>query len=238
VEAVLTLIEKTAYLKSSSMLAAMPIEALAQLAARAREIHLEEGDFAFREGEEVSAGDVLFQIDPRPFQAALDRVRAVLERDRAQAETARLEMARAEALAGQGLIAAEELEQKRTVASALLASVRADSAALVSARIDLDNATIRAPISGRTGSTSVHAGDAVKANESASPIVTINQIRPINARFTLPQTDLAPLRRQGGKELRVDAAPAGSDSWSGQPVIRRVWARVSPLSPWSCRRCG
>lgn len=185
---------------------------------------------AFREGDEVSAGEVLFSVDPRPFQAAVERMGAVLQRDRAQAETAQLELARAQALASQGLIAAEELDQKRTVASALWASVRADSAALVSARLDLDNATIRAPISGRTGSASVHAGDAVKANESASPVVTINQIRPIHARFTLPQTDLPELRRRGEHGLRVDAAPAGAESTWLEGRLVFIDNRVDPAT--------
>jgi membrane fusion protein, multidrug efflux system len=182
----------------------------------------------FHEGDEVAAGDALFQVDPRPFQATAERAAAVLERDRAQAETAQLELARAQALASQGLIAAEELDQKRTVSSALWASVRADSAALVSARIDLGNATIRAPIAGRTGSTLVHAGDTVKENETASPVVTINQIRPILARFTLPQTDLPALRRQNGTGLRVDAAPAGTDSTWLEGRLTFIDNRVDP----------
>ena len=184
----------------------------------------------FREGDEVSAGDVLFQIDPRPFKAAFERANAVLARDRALAETAQLELARADTLSVRGLISPEERDQKRSTAGAAWAAVRADSAALDAARLDLDNATIRAPISGRTGSTSVHAGDAVKANEIATPIVTINQIRPINARFTLPQTDLAAIRRQGGKELRVDAAPAGSDSTWLQGRLVFIDNRVDPTT--------
>src|SRR5262249_39080840 len=134
---------------------------------------------AFREGDEVRQGQALILIDPRPFQAAAARAAALLARDRAQAETARLDAERATTLAAQQLIAADELQRKQADAEALAATVRADSAALVSVRLDLANATVRAPIAGKTGSLAVHAGDVVKANETASPLVTIKQIRPI-----------------------------------------------------------
>jgi len=166
----------------------------------------------FREGDEVAAGQALFQIDARQFQAVAERAAAVLARDRAQAETARLDLVRAEALASQQLIAQGELDQKRANAEAMQATARADSAALVAARLDVGNATIRAPVGGKTGNLEVHVGDVVKANETTAPLVTINQIRPIRVRFTVPQTELAALRRQTGRELRVDVAPADRDS--------------------------
>ena len=184
----------------------------------------------FHEGDDVAAGAVLFQIDPRPFKAAYERANAELARDRAVAETAQLEMTRADTLSVRGLVAAEERDQKRSAAGAAWAAVRADSAALDAARLDLENATIRAPIAGRTGSTSVHAGDAVKANEIATPIVTINQIRPIYARFTLPQTDLPAIRAQDGKALRVDAAPAGADSTWLEGKLVFIDNRVDPTT--------
>jgi multidrug efflux system membrane fusion protein len=176
---------------------------------------------AFHEGDEVSAGQTLFQIDPRPFDAAAERAAAVLARDRAQAETARLDLERAETLASQQLIAPGELDQKRSAWQALAATVRADSAALSSARLDQSNATVRAPISGKTGALAVHVGDLARANDTGVPLVTINQIRPIRARFSVPQTDLPELRRQRAHELRVDVASGESDStWiSGRLVF-------------------
>jgi multidrug efflux system membrane fusion protein len=167
---------------------------------------------AFREGDEVRPGQVLMQLDRRPLLAAVERAAAVLARDKAQAESARLEFERAEKLAERQLIAAVELDQKRATAQALAATVRADQASLATARLDLANATIRAPISGKTGNLFVHLGDLVRANETSTPLVTINQIRPIRVRFTVPQADLSELRRQRGKDLRVDVAPAGRDS--------------------------
>lgn len=167
---------------------------------------------AFREGDVVRQGQALFQIDPRPFDAAVARARAAFERDQAQAEKARLDLARAEALAARQVISVDELERKRADAAALAATVRADSAALLTARLDLANATVRAPIGGKTGSLAVHAGDLVRANDSAAPLVSINQIQPIQVRFTVPQADLAEIRRHREPPPRVDIAPAEGDS--------------------------
>jgi multidrug efflux system membrane fusion protein len=184
----------------------------------------------FHEGDEVRAGHVLFQLDPRPLAAAVERAAAVVARDHAQAETARLDLARAEALSAQQLIAASELEQKRANAAALRATSRADSAALVGARLDLANATVRAPIGGKTGNLRVHVGDLVKANETTTPLVTINQLRPIRVRFTLAQADMGQLRRQRGRNLRVDAAPADRDSTWIQGRLSFIDNQVDPQS--------
>jgi multidrug efflux system membrane fusion protein len=167
---------------------------------------------AFREGDEVRAGQALVIIDPRPFEAAVARAAAVLARDHAQAGTSRLDLQRAETLAGQQLIADDELQRKRADAEALAATVRADSAALLTARLDLANATVRAPIGGKTGSLAFHAGDVVRANDSTTPLVTIKQIRPIRVRFTVTQADLPEVRRHRDRPPRVEIAPGEGDS--------------------------
>lgn len=167
---------------------------------------------AFREGDRVRAGQTLFQIDPRPFEATAERAAAVLARDRAQAETARLELDRANALAERQLIAPGELDQKRSNYAALAATARADSAALATARLDLANATLRAPIGGMTGAQAVHVGDLARANDNTAPLVTINQIEPIRVRFTVPQADLPALRQRHSREMRVDVASSETDS--------------------------
>jgi multidrug efflux system membrane fusion protein len=166
----------------------------------------------FHEGDEVRAGQALFVIDPRPFEAAAVRAEAVLARDQAQSGTAQLDLQRAEGLAGQQLLAPDDLLRKRAAAEALAATVRADSAALLTARLDLANATVRAPIGGKTGSLSVHAGDVVRANDSASPLVTIKQIQPIRVRFTVTQADLPEVRRHRDRPPRVEIAPGEGDS--------------------------
>ena len=167
---------------------------------------------AFREGAEVGAGDVLFEIDPRPFEAGAAAAEAVLARSQAQSETARLDLQRAETLAGQQLISPDELQRKRAAAAALSATVSADSAALASARLDLSHATVRAPIGGKTGSLAVHEGDLVRANDVTAPLITINRIRPILVRFTVSQAELPEIRRPRKRPPSVEILPAEGDS--------------------------
>jgi len=167
----------------------------------------------FREGAEVAEGQPLFQIDPRPYQAARAEAEAALARARAQAETARLDAEHAETLAAQQLVSPDELRTKRTTYLAMAATVSADSAALINAELDLEHATVRAPIGGRTGSLAVHEGDLVRANDVTTPLVSINRLRPIRVRFTVSQADLPEVRRtRGGPPARVDIAPSETDS--------------------------
>src|SRR6059058_5562699 len=140
---------------------------------------------AFREGDDVAAGQVLFQIDPRPFQAALDQARAMLARDQAQAQSAVLDAQRYAELVKQDYVTKSDYEAKRAAAEALQAVVRADSAAIASAALNLDLARIRAPIAGRTGRLLVREGNLVRAN-APDPLVIINQIHPILVRFAVP----------------------------------------------------
>ena len=160
---------------------------------------------AFREGQDVAKGQVLFQIDPRPFQAALSRAEAILERDKAQEANARQEAARYTELAGQEYVTAQQYDQSRTAAAATLAASQAE---LAEARLNLQYATIRAPIAGRTGSLRAREGNLVRANE-ASPLVTINQIRPILVRFAVPAANLSLIQERRTEQLVVRAEPVG-----------------------------
>jgi multidrug efflux system membrane fusion protein len=169
----------------------------------------------FKEGDEVRAGDVLVQLDARPFEASVAQAAAVLARDRAQARTARLDLERSETLARQDLLSSSELDDKRDAAEALAASVMADSASLAKARLDLSYATVRAAIGGRTGRLHVNVGDVVKPNDPENPVVTILQLRPIRVRFSIPQDDLDALRRETQKNVRVLVADGEADTtWS------------------------
>lgn len=167
---------------------------------------------SFREGSEVAEGQALFQIDPRPFEAALAEAAGVLARSRAQSETARLDLERAEALAAQQVISPDELQRKRSTAMAFAATASADSAALLTAQLNLAYATVRAPIGGRTGSLLAHEGDVVRANDVTAPLVTINRIRPILVRFTVSQSDLPEIRKARRRAPPVEIAPAEGDS--------------------------
>src|SRR5947207_3558243 len=141
---------------------------------------------AFHEGDDVAAGQLLFQIDPRPFQAALAQARGMLGRDVAQAQNAQLEADRYGELVKQDYVTKQDYDERRANADALRASVRADSAAVTNAQLHLEWEAIRAPIPGRTGRLLLRAGNLVRAN-SADPLVVINQIHPILVRFAVPQ---------------------------------------------------
>lgn len=166
---------------------------------------------AFREGQEVSAGQALVELDPRPFRAALQQAQAALARDLAQWRVARADAQRAEELAKQELVSPAALDDARATAEGLHAAVLADSAAVAKARLDLEYATIRAPVAGRTGNLTVHVGDLVKAATS-EPLVTVNQVRPIRVRFTLTQGDLPLVRRHQDARPRVFARLTTGDS--------------------------
>ena len=216
---------------------------------------------SFKEGDLVKQGDLLFTIDPRPFEAALrqaeanvardtaqlhqteaslvqreaevQQAQANLERDRAQLENARTQEQRYKTLMEKDLIAREQYDQIRTNMTALEATVqavraavdnakasltaaratvenaratiRAGEAAVDSARLQLGYTTIRSPLDGRTGNLLVQAGNIVKANDD-NPMVVINQVRPIQLSFAVPERYLEDIRRfRAAGPLQVEA---------------------------------
>ena len=151
----------------------------------------------FEEGQEVKEGDTLFTLDDRAVKAQLEQSEANLERDRAQFERAKLEVTRQSELAGRGVASAQKLEDTKTSMAVFEAAVRASQATLDNARVNLNYTTIRAPITGRTGSVTLKKGSIVKAVDTAptvAPLVTITQLRPIYVAFTVPERNLADLR--------------------------------------------
>ena len=171
----------------------------------------------FREGQDVKQGKMLFRIDPRPFEAALRQAESALARDRAQAKNAQAESARYEALAARGFVSQQEYDRARTNAAALDAMVQADEAAAENARLQLEYTVILSPIDGRTGAISVQKGNVVKANDV--PLVTINQVAPIYVTFSVPEQDLASIKRyQASGELHVDASLAQA----ARPIAGRL----------------
>jgi multidrug efflux system membrane fusion protein len=169
---------------------------------------------AIAEGDEVKQGQVLFQIDPRPFRAEMERVQGTLERDVATLTRARSDSVRFAALAKDGYVTKQQLDQAFAEASSLVATVSADRASLARARFDLENTTVRAPISGRTGQILLRAGALVRA--STDQLVTINELRPVLVRFPVPERDFEEMRRRAGldKNLTVKVTPNGGDSTS------------------------
>jgi multidrug efflux system membrane fusion protein len=151
----------------------------------------------FEEGQEVKEGDILFTLDDRAVRAQLQQAEANLERDRAQLERFRSEVARQTELARRGVASAQKLEDVTTSVAVTEASVRASEATAENARVNLAYSTIRAPISGRTGSIALKRGNVVKAVDTAAasvPLVSITQLRPIYVALTVPERYLSDLR--------------------------------------------
>ncbi|HEX4934113.1 MAG TPA: efflux RND transporter periplasmic adaptor subunit [Gemmatimonadaceae bacterium] len=172
----------------------------------------------FREGDEVQAGQLLFTIDPRPYEAALRQAQAVLARDLAQAENARRDSARFAALVQKDYVTRAQADQAAANATALAAVVEAGRAAVASARLDLEYATIRAPIAGKTGALLVREGNLVRPG-AVPPLVVINQIRPILVRFSVPEREFPQVQRyatKGALPVRVLHAP--NDAKPAPPV--------------------
>ena len=160
---------------------------------------------AFKEGQDVKQGDLLFVIDPRPYQNALQAVLAALARDRAQAANAEADARRYAELIQKGYVARQQYDQVATTAEALKATVQSDEAAVEIARLNLQYCNILAPISGRTGNLMVHQGDQIKADDIA--MVVINQITPINASFSIPEQSLPEIRKYASAgSLTVEAS--------------------------------
>jgi multidrug efflux system membrane fusion protein len=162
----------------------------------------------FREGDQVTEGQVLFQIDPRSFRAALNQAEAALARDSAQWESARRDRDRFETLAAKEYVTGQQLDQARATAAALEATLRSDQGAIDQARLSLQYATIRAPITGRAGSVLVREGNLVRAG-SGDALVVINQMAPIRVRFSVPAAYLPDLRALAGQRQDVRAIPVG-----------------------------
>ncbi|MEJ0026529.1 MAG: efflux RND transporter periplasmic adaptor subunit [Rhizomicrobium sp.] len=151
----------------------------------------------FVEGQDVKAGDVLAQIDPRPFQAALDQATATKAKDQAQLADANLDLARFANLAAQDDISRQTYDTQRALVAQLIAQVGVDQAAIDAAAANLDYTTIKSPIDGRTGIRLVDAGNNVMAAANTA-IVVVTQIHPISVIFTLPEEDLTLLSQVSG----------------------------------------
>jgi membrane fusion protein, multidrug efflux system len=161
----------------------------------------------FQEGQEVQKGQLLFTIDPRPYDAALAQAEAALARDRAVAANTTADLKRYGDLVQKEFVTREQYDKIAADAKSGEATVKADEAAVEAARLQLGYCSIRAPLAGRTGSLLVHAGNLVTAN-APEPLVVIHQIRPIYVSFAVPEAQLAEIKgRQAEAPLAVAAAP-------------------------------
>jgi multidrug efflux system membrane fusion protein len=167
---------------------------------------------AIQEGQDVKQGDLLFEIDARPFVNALKSAEADLQKVRVQLETARTQVARYRSLTADQMVSKEQFEKISETARSLESEVLADESRVATAKLQLEFCSIRAPLSGRTGNMSVHEGDLVRANEAGGLLVTINQLNPIYVTFGVPQQYLATLARyRSTGTLKVRVVPPGID---------------------------
>ena len=171
----------------------------------------------FKEGDKVKAGQQLFQIDPRTFEALYRQSQAQLARDEAQLENAKVQRDRLEPLLKREFITRQEFDVAATSTKSLEATVAADRAQVEQARIQLEFARIHAPISGRTGSLAVKPGNLVPTAGGGVPLVTINSTDPILVSFSIPERQLEEIRRyQHEKDMRIEimtdrSGPASSE---------------------------
>jgi multidrug efflux system membrane fusion protein len=160
---------------------------------------------AFTEGQEVEAGAVLLQIDPRPYQAALNQAKAAKAKDTAQLESAQLDFERSGKLLSRGFQTQQIYDQQKATVGQLKAAIEGDQATIETAELNLEYTNVRAPISGRLGARLVDIGNMVRAGD-ATPLVMMTQVRPVFVTFTLPQQNFEDVRdRQIKAPLPVKA---------------------------------
>ncbi len=150
---------------------------------------------AFKEGQMVKQGDLLAEIDPRPFQAALDQAVAKKAQDEATLANAKLDLSRYATLAKQNFATQQQLDTQNALVNQLTATIAADAAAIDAARVQLGYTTIRAPIAGRVGFRLIDEGNLVNAGQQTG-IVSIAQLQPIAVIFTEPQQYVDRINRE------------------------------------------
>ena len=173
----------------------------------------------FKAGQIVQKGDLLFQIDPRPFQAQLKQAEANLARDQAQLEKAKSDLERYSALSNKGFSSQQRFEEARAAVDVFAAAIRAGEQAVELARLNLEFTTIEAPVTGRTGSMLVYPGNLVEANKDP-PLVTINEIQPIQVAFSVPEQHLPEIKRRMAQESLAVSVTIPDDK--GPPIAGEV----------------
>jgi multidrug efflux system membrane fusion protein len=176
-----------------------------QVAGIVKEVHYQQGQF-------VEKGDLLISLDKEPLLAALAQAEASLARDKAQAQLSQADLERYNELYKEGIVSKAQNDQYRATSAAAEATVRADEAAIQTAKIQLSYCSIYAPISGVTGAQLVSPGATVKAND-APILVVINQVSPIYVTFSVPQQYLEPIKNfMARSRLPVKATPPGGEA--------------------------
>jgi multidrug efflux system membrane fusion protein len=203
------------------------VEAYSTVAVKAR-VDGQIVDVGFKEGQEVRKGQVLFKIDPRPYEAALRQAEANALRDTAAAEQARSQEKRYQDLLDKNFVSKEAYAQIRTNATTAEATAKASQAALDNAKLNVEYCTITAPIEGYAGKIQIQLGNLVKAND-VNALVVINQVHPIYVNFAVPEQRLPEVREHmAAAPLSVDTLAPGSDEPSSTGVLIFVDNAVDP----------
>jgi multidrug efflux system membrane fusion protein len=185
---------------------------------------------AFEEGQMLKEGDLLVQIDPAPFKAALDQATAKLAQDQASLNNAKQDLERTSTLVKSGNATKQLLDQRVATVDSLTALVQADRAAIDSARVQLAYTTIRSPLAGRAGFRLVDPGNIVHAGDLAG-ILTITQLQPISVMFTAPELQLPDINaalRSG--PLKVTALSSDGQKRLGEGTLNLVDNQVDTAS--------
>jgi multidrug efflux system membrane fusion protein len=181
----------------------------------------------YREGSAVKKGDLLAEIDPRPYRIKLEQARAVLQRDRATLANAQLDAKRYETLRQQNLIAAQQLDAQRSTVDQLLATVAMDQASADDAALQLAYTRITSPVDGVAGIRLVDPGNLVSSTD-ANGIVVLTQLDPIAVLFTLPQDDLPKLAAAMAEgTCKVTAVSRGGDQVLGEGKLTVIDNQVN-----------
>jgi membrane fusion protein, multidrug efflux system len=165
----------------------------------------------FKEGQEIKQGDPLFQIDPRPYQAALEQAQAAKQKDEAQLAGAKLDLERYSKLLGTGYQTRQSYDQQTATVAQTQAAIKGDEAQIDNAQLNLGYADIRSPIDGRLGARLVDKGNLLHANDNTA-LVTITELKPIFVSFTLPQETLDDVRQQQNAAPLIVRAYSGDGS--------------------------
>jgi membrane fusion protein, multidrug efflux system len=166
---------------------------------------------AYKEGQDVKAGELLVQLDPRPYQAALDQANATQEKDQATLANAQLNTARDAAIVNANLaVSRQQFDNDKATVASDQGMVDSDKAAVEAAKVNLDYTSIRSPIEGRTGARLVDIGNLVQAS-AATSLVVVTQMKPIYVTFSLSGTDLTRIRENMARHPLSVAAFDASD---------------------------
>ena len=185
----------------------------------------------FREGQLVHAGDLLAQVDPRPFAAALANAQAQLERDDAQLQEARRDLARYRRLVAEDSIPRQQFDTQKALVRQLGGTVRADRAQIRIAQLNLGYARITAPVSGRVGLRQVDPGNVVHPGD-ATGIVVLTQVQPIDVTFAIPQDDLPAVlqRMRAGQTMPVEAYGRDGSALLARGVLTATDSQIDPTT--------